>query len=740
MYELIITEKPSAAKKIADALADGKALKVSEKGVPYYKVTHGNKDIVVACAVGHLYTVAEKGEKKWTYPVFEIEWVQSSKQNKASAFTSKYATAIRKLTKGATEYTVATDYDIEGEVIGLNVIRYLCKQKDANRMKFSTLTKPDLVKSYDNKQKTLDWGQANAGETRHFLDWLYGINLSRALTASIKATGRYKVMSSGRVQGPALKLVVDKEKEIQAFIPEPYWQIQLLGLVDNFDYEAFHAEDKIFDKKRAEEIMSKIDGAKKGIIKDVEKNQFKQQPPIPFDLTSLQIECYRVHRISPKETLALAQDLYIAGLISYPRTSSQQLPKEIGYKKILEQLKRQQGYSNLCTKLLSKPTLTPNNGKKTDPAHPAIYPTGILGDLGGRKAKLYDLIVRRFLATFSEPATRETVKWIIDVNSEELITKGTTTIDKGWHEFYGPYVKLEEQQLPPVEKGKETDIKELNKLDKETTPPKRYTPSSIIRELEKRNLGTKATRATIVDTLFQRGYCEGTPIKATELGIHTADTLEKFSPQILDEELTRHFEEEMEDIRNTKKKSKEVLDEAKGVLTKILDGFKKQEKDVGDSLYNAHRETLTKTNTVGKCPTCDEGTLMIRKGKYGKFIACDAYPKCKTTFKLPSTGTIKTSKKICESCNYPMISVLNKKRKQDVCINENCPSKKVQDKDKVKELKAIHHGEIERTCPTCKKGKLVLRKSIYGAFYGCSNYPKCKFTEKIEENNENNKE
>ena len=183
-YELIITEKPNAAKMIAAALADGKPIKESYQGVPYYKVTHGKNDIVIGCAVGHLYTVAEK-EKSFKYPVFDLQWKESGEID-AKSFTKKYVAALKKLAKGASAYTVATDYDIEGEVIGLNCVRYICKQKDAARMKFSTLTKDDLIESYAHKSKTLDWGQAIAGETRHYLDWMYGINLSRALTLAMK--------------------------------------------------------------------------------------------------------------------------------------------------------------------------------------------------------------------------------------------------------------------------------------------------------------------------------------------------------------------------------------------------------------------------------------------------------------------------------------------------------------------------------------------------------------------------
>ena len=202
MYQLIITEKPNAAKKIADALADNKATKKSTRDkVPYYELTHEGKKIVVVCAVGHLYGLQQKSGKRADYPVFDIDWEPTADISKKSAFSRKYLMNIKRLAKDANDFVVATDYDIEGEVIGLNVVRYACKQKDAKRMKFSTLTKEDLVKAYENASSHLDWGQAQAGEARHKMDWFFGINLSRALTASIKATGSFKLMSTGRVQG-----------------------------------------------------------------------------------------------------------------------------------------------------------------------------------------------------------------------------------------------------------------------------------------------------------------------------------------------------------------------------------------------------------------------------------------------------------------------------------------------------------------------------------------------------------
>lgn len=738
MYELIITEKPQSAFKIATALAEGKPIKEDIKGVPYYKITRGKKDIIVACAVGHLYGLDEK-EKSWKFPVFDIEWQPAHETKKSAAFSKKYLDSIKKLCKEANEFTVATDFDIEGELIGLNVVRYTCNKKDAARMKFSTLTKEDLIESYETKSKTLDWGQANAGEARHYLDFYNGINYSRALTSAYKTTGGFKVLSIGRVQGPALKIIVEREKEIKAFKPVPYWQIELNGNVNNRDIIAWHIKDKFWDKKEADKVMQNVKGKKEGIVNKVEKTQFKQMPPNPFDLTALQVEAYRVFRIQPKDTLAIAQDLYTSGYISYPRTSSNQLPTKIGYSKILSLLAQQPNYNKLCTQLLKKGKLFPNNGKKTDPAHPAIYPTGITPQLEGKSVKIYDLIVRRFMATFGEDALRETMKINIDVNREIFVAKGTRTIDKGWFIYYADYIRLEEEELPRVKENDIVNIKKITLYGKETQPPKRYTPASIIKELEKRNLGTKATRAQIVDTLFQRYYVHNpTSIEATELGISMIETLEKYVPKIIDEALTRHFEEEMEEIREGKKKKEVVLEEAKDAITKVIEDFKKHEKEVGKNLKEAHWQAKDTINTIGKCPNCKEGDLMIRKGKFGSFAACSNYPKCKTTISLPVGANIKSADKNCEICGYPMVKEIRKKSAKEFCLNPNCKSKYVEGKAG-KEAKAIAKGEIKRKCPKCKEGNIVLRKSIYGSFLGCSNYPKCKYTEKLENNFKSNK-
>lgn len=695
--ELVIAEKPSSALKIAKSLAQGKVEKKAEKKVPYYFLSRGNKAIAVCCAVGHLFGLAEKNKKKWTYPVFDVEWKPAYEVSKTAAFTKKYLEIIKKLAKDSNKFTVATDYDIEGTTIGRNIIQLLCKQKDANRMKFSTLTKGDLIAAYENKSKTLDWGQANAGETRHILDWYWGINISRALTLAVKSVKEgFKLLTAGRVQGPALKLIVDKEKEIRKFKPVPYWQLQLLGNKNKDEIEAYHVHNKFWDEKEVNKILKKISKEKNASVYEIEKKQFNQAPPVPFDLTTLQTEAYKCLRISPKNTLALAQTLYSNGHISYPRTSSQKLPAKLGFKNILKKLSKQPKYKSLTNELLMQKDLVPNEGKKIDDAHPAIFPTGeIPKKVTDYEAKLYDLIVKRFMAVFGRPAIRETIKVFLDVKKEHFVFSGTRTKVKGWHKFYQPYVMLDEVELPSFKKGETINVKEINKIAKETTPPKRYTESSIIRELEKFQLGTKSTRAQIVDNLFSRGYVKGKQIEATELGVKTIETLEKYVPLIVDPAMTRHFEEEMEDIRKNLRKEKVVLSEARNKLITVLKDFKKQEKKIGEKLGDAEAESYRIANTLGSCPNC-KGDLMIKKSRFGRFVGCSNYPKCRTTFSLPKYGTIKPLRGECEKCSHPVIELqVPKRKKERVCINPKCITWTQEYKDKKKAEKELEAGPEE---------------------------------------------
>jgi DNA topoisomerase-1 len=672
---LIITEKPQAAQKIANALGDAK--KYSEDNVSYYEIEKDGKIIYIASAVGHLFNLTYvKGQKGW--PVFELVWEPSFK-NKTSAFTKRYYDLLKKLATKSSEFIIATDYDVEGEVIGWNVLRFICNQKTAKRMKYSTLTSEELLYSFNNTEKEPNWGNAYAGESRHIIDWLYGINLSRALMSAIKTSGSFKILSIGRVQGPALKIIVDREKEISNFKPEPYWQV--FALTKNPEKEEeleFKHPKDIFDKKELE----KFDNINEALA-STEKKEELTPPPSPFDLTTLQREAYRFLKFSPSQTLQLAQKLYLDGIISYPRTSSQKIPDAIKPLEILKKLSKIFKETKLATRK------KPIEGIKSDPAHPSIYPTGEIKKLPEQEEKLCNLIAKRFISCFcpdlktankrivltsTSPKTKEEVKFT---------ASGSIILDKGWSAVYPS--SLEEAHLPDLS-GK-VKINKIDIKEKETQPPSRYTPASLVTLLEKKNLGTKATRSMIVDTLFSRGYLDGKSIQATPLGIRLVDTLDKHSSIIIDENLTRSLEEEMEKIQESKsdfeKNSKEIVEKAKKIISDIAKEFKSKEKEIGQDLSSGLQDLRKEQNEQNEliiCPTCKQGKLRILFNRKSRryFVACSAYPNCKQTYSLPPNALIKRAEnKICPADNFPKLLAIRKaKRPWEFCFNPECPIEK----------------------------------------------------------------
>jgi DNA topoisomerase I len=666
-YELIITEKPQAANKIALAL--GKAEQKNYNKISYYQTERNGKKILVACAVGHLFTL-KQNKTGSEIPNFDISWTPNFLVRKKD-FTKRYFDTILKITKNAGEITIATDFDIEGEVIGLNVMRFICNQPDASRMKFSTLTKDEIINSYENKFSHIDWGQAIAGETRHYLDWFYGINLSRALMSSIKTTGRFRIMSIGRVQGPTLNLIVQKENKIKSFKPEKYWQIFIR--IKNFhEVELIHNKDifKKEDLKKFESLLGKTADAK------TEKKEQSIPPNTPFNLTDLQTEAYRIHKISPSNTLKAAQSLYLSSLISYPRTSSQKLPESINYKEILKNLSKIYNTEKLIKRK------KPIEGKKSDSAHPSIYPTGNQQILSGNEEKIYNLIVKRFIALFCEDAVIENKKISLEIDKLKFSTKGFFIKNRGWTEIYPS--RFKEKKIPDM--NGEVKIIKVRNEEKETQPPKRYTPASLISELEKKNLGTKATRAMIIETLYDRNYIKGQSIEATPLGISLINTLEEFSPIIIDEVLTRQFEKNLENIRESKKdfekKKERIIEKAKETIINISKDFKKNEKKIGERLLRANtklEEQQREENKLNICPLCKKGRLEIKYSRKNRkyFVACDAYPECKNTYSLPPNGVIKKTDKICEFCGFPMLMRLTKGRRPWIfCFNSECSTNK----------------------------------------------------------------
>jgi DNA topoisomerase-1 len=683
-YTLIITEKPDAANRIAAALdADGKAKRNVDCGVPYYEAYH-NGDLVVVPALGHLYTVAGKRKAQGSFPVFDYEWVPRYIAEKGASRIRVWLKVISKLAGKADTFVDACDYDLEGSLIGYCILKYACggKEQTAKRMKYSTLTQEELQEAYCHLLPNLDFALVQAGLARHEVDWLYGINLSRALTsAAKKASGQYSVLSTGRVQGPTLKFLDEREKSIGRFVPTPFWS--LFVKITNGDAVCEAEYERILEsKEEAMRIMKECKNGR-GEVESVVMEQFAVNPPFPFDLGALQGEAYRIFRYTPMSTSSISQRLYLDALISYPRTSSQKLPPTIGYKTILGKLSKMSPYAKLASDLLSKPALKPNEGEKIDSAHPAIYPTGNFSEkpLGAAERNVFDLVIRRFMAAFGEPALRQSAKVTVNVNGNKFHLTGVRTLSEGWIPLYEPYAHVKDAVLPPLSVGETVTIKKVSLKNDFTKPPPRYNPRSLLLKMEKENIGTKATRAATIQTLQDRKYVSGTDsFVVSDLGSEVVEILTNYCPQVVSPELTRSLEQEMIEIQEGKRTKEAVLRNAVSILKPVMTELKANESVIGQLLGGTIKKARLEERTVGTCPKCPGGKLVIlRSQKTGKrFVGCTNYfeGKCEVTFPLPQKGVIKPLSTPCR-CGYSMINVwLRGRHSWKLCLNPDCPRKR----------------------------------------------------------------
>lgn len=662
MKILIITEKPSVAQKIAYALKkDFKTLtKKYYKKVQFYELKNDSSTLYIAPAVGHLFTLKEKEDK---LPVFDLIWVPSYKVNKDAWYTKDYLDNLQSLIKDADLIINATDFDIEGSLIGYNIIRNFSDIKKAKRMKFSTVTPEELYNSYKNLID-FDIDNAYAGEVRHNIDWFYGINLSRSMMNALRKSGRFKSLSIGRVQGPMLYFLVKREKEIEEFKPEPYWVVSAVSKDTTFA----HIKNPFKSKEEAEK--AKANTSKKGKIK-IESTVKKISPLPPFDFTTLQTEAYRIYGFIPVRTQEISQSLYEKGMISYPRSASQKIPPQIDVRSIIYKLASNSQFSDLAKKLISENKFKPKEGKKED-VHPAIHPTGQYEKISSDEEKIYKLIVHRFLASFADPAEVKENNITLDA-SEIYKTKTSEIVKEGWYLFY-PYLK-EKEEKNMFSDGEEVQISKISIQEKKTTPPQRYTPASILQLMEKENIGTKTTRAIVLDTLYKRGYVTGKQLTVTPLGKAVYKIFNKYSPKILDPELTRQLEEEMEGIQNKKVAKEKVIEDAKRIVSAIVKELLSNEKEIGDEL----KTNLEESEKFAPCK-CG-GYLKVINYKDKKFLGCSNYPKCKITYTLPSSYLFKYAGQ-CEICGTPKIWIIKGKQRYQKCLNPQCKSNIHQDEQK----------------------------------------------------------
>jgi DNA topoisomerase-1 len=574
-YTVIIAEKPKAAQKIAEALNAYRKIYIN--GVPVYIARYDGKELVIAPAAGHLFTLSTDVRG---YPVYEYKWVPRHLVEKSYSHIEKFYKMFSKIMREASEYINACDYDVEGSVIGYMIIKEWGDPSKAKRMKFSTLTKEDIIRSF-RYLEPLDINMIEAGIARHELDWIWGINISRALTDLYrKKYESNKIISAGRVQTPTLYEVLSRYVERETFVPSPLYRISLKGSYDNKIIEFEDIEDPLKTKEDAQILREKI--IEEGFIKIVDSSEktLEYSPPHPFNLGDIQTEAYELYGYSPSETLKILEDLYLEGLISYPRTNSQKLPQTLNHREILFKLSKIREYKDHVNKILYKKALVPHNGPKDDPAHPAIYPTGETPSkrLDLKYMRIYDLVVRRYIATFSDSAIVSEIIMKGCVAKRCFRASGRRIIKKGWLETYHFY-RIEEKFIPKITVGIDIPVKEVKIIRSYTRPVKLYDRASLLRWMERENIGTESTRAEIIDTLFKRGYVSGRNIKVSELGIEVVNIISKYFPELLSTALTRRFEEYLQDIINGRMKRSVVIKEAIDVVNKLIKRFREEAID-----------------------------------------------------------------------------------------------------------------------------------------------------------------
>ncbi len=590
--------------------------------------------------------------------------------------------AIRELSKKATSFINACDYDVEGETIGENILQYVCGRPEGSsqRAKFSTLTDDELVASFEKAKPGIGIGLARAGRARHAIDFLWGVNLSRILSDSFNSVSHgYKTISMGRVQGPTLGFVVQRELEIRNFVPTPYWTVTAVFEKDGVRFEALSTRGKFLVKASAEQVKAECEG-KSGRVLSSTSVAYKERPPPPFDTLDLQREAFRTFGYSPSRTLQIAQRLYLDAVISYPRTSSQRLPPSIGYENIISKLARINQYSLLASELLGR-RLSPREGTRADPAHPAIYPTGVQlrESPSSQEGKVFDLIVRRFLSCFAEDAVREKTDISIDVEGNTFGIVGRRTLKSGWISVHGKRSDLDEKSTPALKEGEVVSVIRISCDEKLEQAPYRYNQSTLLGMMEREGIGTKSTRAETISTLIARGYMAGEKIVATDLGIALVEAMKEHCPQIVSVELTRETERELERIEAGEAEGSEVSEKAIVILSKQVAAIRESSEALTAEIKTAVGEANNSVNVLGACPICKSGKLIvIRSRKTRKrFVGCTDYSKgCRASAPLPQRGTVKAAAKPCMKCGWPIVYIRAWRRPWRICVNVNCENNK----------------------------------------------------------------
>jgi len=633
----------------------------------------------------------------------------------------KQVTALKKIAQKAENVILATDEDREGEAIAWHLMSALdLKGKTTQRIVFHEITKEAIKEALDNPRK-IDQRLVDAQQARRILDRLVGYELSPFLWRKV-----VKGLSAGRVQSVAVRLIIEREREIQAFKPEEYWTLEAIFDPGSFPARLTKIDSKTLDKfavkneKEAKNIEAEIK-TKKYSITSVTKKETKKSPLGPFRTSTLQQESNRRLGYSAKQTMMIAQQLYegiklgsegSTGLITYMRTDSLTLSDKF-LKETRDYIEKDLGKEYLLPKAKTYKT----KSKSAQEAHEAIRPSDITKTpesikeyLDNKQFRLYQLIWQRALASQLPDAIFDQTSVNIDSDDKKYTFRAAGSIIKfdGYLKIYPSSIK--EAELPKLKENDAVDLKDLQANQHFTQPPARYSDATLVKVLEEHGIGRPSTYAPTIGTIITRGYVtrEEKKLKPAEIAFLVNDLLVEHFPSVVDYKFTAHMEDDLDQIAEGKIEWQPVIKE-------FYEPFK---KNLNKKDMEIDKKELTEEKTDEKCDKCG-AEMIIKMGRYGKFLACSGFPECRNTKPINGDGenaTNETDEK-CDKCGKPM--QIKRGRFGEFLGCSGYPD--------CKNIKSIKKATGAK-CPECNKGDIIEKRSKKGrTFYSCERYPDCKY-------------
>ncbi|MFY9716543.1 MAG: DNA topoisomerase I [Thermoplasmata archaeon] len=706
---LVVAEKFNTALRISVVLSDGRMKRSRIEGTNVFEFDRPDGHYAVAGLRGHIVEL--------DYPAELREWTLEGLPKLLETVPDKRVTAtgivaaLQSIVKQYDRVVIATDFDREGELIGLECLDLLLKvhpKIEVRRARYSALTREVIEQSFEHLSE-LDHALAEAAEARQEIDLVWGALLTRFMSITSGQRGR-QFLSVGRVQTPTLALLVERDQEIKEFKPTPFWELVAHGEKGGEGFLLRHAHGTWDVKAQADRVHAQVKGAESGTVREFVEEETRRRPPVPFSTTLFVYEATRLG-LSASLVMRIAEDLYTQGLISYPRTDNTVYPRGLGLRALVEKFK-DGPFAEAAEFVLTQPSFRATRGRTETTDHPPIYPTSAVDPkkLKPDHAKVYELVVRRFLATVAPDAVGQSRTTTVDLRGETFQGKGQRILDPGWYRVY-PYSQPDESPMPVLVVGEAVRIASIDLTEDQTKPPRRFTQGSLIQEMERLGLGTKSTRHDVLQKLFDRHYVNQRQLEPTSTGIAVTEALRAHAPVITRPEMTHRLEEDMGLVAESKKPKSEVLEESRAMLREAYALLAANARGVQETLSTA----LDRQHFVGPCAKCGGALRLARSPRGSRWVQCVNNPAtCTATYALPSAGFIEPAPEfLCGTCKVPRVKIVFRGQRPDLyCINPEC---------------AEHHRAFRiGVCPSCGS-PLNIRYSFAGnRFVGCSGYPNCR--------------